>query len=93
MNCNILLIHMNNHYWRCLTVAIRRRRFANVAYKKNLIVSLTFIWYQWGATALFQAATFGRIEVVMLLLNRGADVNIKTRIVSHMRDCHDCSYK
>ena len=36
---------------------------------------LTSIWYQWGATALYKAAKYGRTEVAILLINRGAYVN------------------
>ena len=45
---------------------------------------LSFILYQWGSTALHEAAKLGHIEIVTLLLGTGADVNLKTRIVSDM---------
>ena len=50
---------------------------------------LSFILYQWGSTALHEAAKSGHIEVAILLLGKGADVNRKTRIVSGMRGRND----
>ena len=41
---------------------------------------LTSIWYQWGATALHRAAKYGRTEVAILLINRGAYVNLTDKV-------------
>ena len=38
------------------------------------------IQYQWGNTALFAAANLGHIEVAKLLLDKGADVNLKDEV-------------
>ena len=58
---------------------------------KRLIVSycLLFDIVKPFMTALHQAAKYGRTEVAILLINRGADVDIRTRNVSDKRDRDD----
>ena len=45
---------------------------------------MSFISYQGGCTALHRAANHRRIEVMRLLLDKGADVNIGDKLVSDM---------
>ena len=58
---------------------------------KRLIVSycLLFDIVKPFMTALHKAAKYGRTEVAILLISRGADVNLETRMVSDMRDRND----
>ena len=44
MNCNILIIHINDHYWQCLNVVIIRQNVPNVACMKRLIVSYSLLY-------------------------------------------------
>ena len=41
---------------------------------------MSFISYQDGRTALHNAAMYGHIDVARLLLDRGANVNIKDNV-------------
>ena len=86
MNCNILIIHINDHYWRCLNVVSIRQNFTNAALIKKLIVSYSLLHdiIKPFITALHKAAQYDRTEVAMFLINRGADVNLKARMVSDM---------
>ena len=45
-----------------------------------LDLTMAFISYQDGYTALHNAAMSGNIDVARLLLDRGADVNIKDNV-------------
>ena len=38
------------------------------------------IRYQWGNTALFAAANLGDIDIIKLLIDKGADVNLKNKV-------------
>ena len=95
MNCNILIIHINDHYWRCLNVVSIRQNFTNVALIKKLIDSYLLLHdiIKPFITALHKAALYGRTEVAMFLINSGADVNLKTRMVSDMGDRNNCLRK